>query len=263
MIIALKNSWGRLRKSQTIKLLALEFVVVVAGVLVAQLLQGWLADREERARALIQLEGIAVSLHNSAELAVIRRRMGPCMVDALERVSEALAQDRIDQADLAWVRVPEQNIMDDPGIAASRPLITKVFGAEQMMNFSLIEFAFDKLYEGQDKELAAWDRLSILHPANGPVSESVRGDLQLALADARQANRLMWEVSGIMRRQSEALRTPIHENTINSFASSPKLCANMAGYSDAQHAQALEKGELPDGTAIHPRALERLASRIY
>ncbi len=263
MIAALKNSWKRLSKSQTVKLLFLEFIVVVAGVLVAQLLQSWLADREERARAMTQAQGIAMSLHNSAELAVIRQRMGPCMLDRLERVTDALATETIDQSSLGWVRVPEQNIMDNPGIDAARPLITKVFGAEQMMTFSLIEFAFDKLYEGQDAELAAWDRLSILNPANGPVSESVRGDLQLALADARQANRLMWEVSGIMRAQSGAMGTPVHDNTISQFASSPKLCAQMAGYSEAEHAAALEQGELPDGTAIHPRALKRIATRIY
>ena len=263
MIAALKNSWKRLTTSQTVKLLFLEFIVVVAGVLVAQLLQAWLADREERARAMTQVEGIAASLHNSAELAVIRQRMGPCMLDRLERVSDALAQDTIDQSALDWIRVPEQNIMDNPGIDSARPLITKVFGAEQMMNFSLVEFAFDKLYEGQNAELAAWDRLSILHPANGPVRESVRGDLQLALADARQANRLMWEVSGIMRRQAEGLGTPVHENTINQFASSPKLCAQMADFSEEQHAEAMERGELPDGTAIHPRALERLSTRLY
>lgn len=263
MLPALKSRMRRLAVIQTTKLLFLEFVVVVMGVLVAQLLQEWFADREERARANTQVQGIAASLHNSAELALIRQRMGPCMLDRLERIGEALAQDNIDQSSLGWVRVPEQNIMDNPGISAARPLITKVFGAEPMMNFSLIEFAFDKLYEGQDKELAAWDRLAVLNPANGTVRESMRADLQLALADARQANRLMWEVSGIMRKQSEALGTPVHQNTIKGFAGSPKLCANMAGFSQKQHADSLKQGKLPDGMAIHPKALERLVKGIY
>ncbi len=263
MLTALKSQIGRMAVMQTAKLLFLEFLVVVMGVLVAQLLQEWFADREERARAKIQVEGIAGALHNSAELAVMRQRMGPCILDGLERVGEVLAQDRIDQSGLGWVRVPEQNIMDDPGIDAARPLITKVFGPEQMMHFSLIEFAFDKLYEGQDKELAAWDRLSLLNPANGPVSDSVRGDLQLALADARQANRLMWEVSGIMRAQSKGLGTPVHEQTIKSFSGSPKLCAKMVAFTPEQHAEALKRGQLPDGKPIHPKALERMAAGIY
>ena len=228
--------------SQTIRLLFLEFIVVLAGVLAAQLLQGWLADRAERDRARTQVQGIAMSLHNSAELALIRQRMTVCMMDRLERITEVLAQDEIDQSALGWVRVPEQNIMDDPGIEAARPLITKVFGPEIMMNFSLIEFAFDKLYEGQDIELAAWDRLSILNPDNGRVGEGARGELQLALADARMANRQMLEVSGLMRQQAENLGTPFHENTINSFATSPKLCANMVAYSDDEHSEALERG---------------------
>ena len=263
MLTALKSQMNRLASMHTAKMLFLEFIVVVMGVLVAQLLQEWFADREEHARAQIQVEGIARALHNSAELAVMRQRMGPCMLDGLERVGEALAQDRIDQSALGWVRVPEQNIMDNPGIDAARPLVTKVFGPEKMMHFSLIEFAFDKLYEGQDKELAAWDRLSLLNPANGPVREGARGDLQLALADARQANRLMWEVSGIMRAQSKGLGTPVHEQTIQSFASSPKLCANMVAYTQEQHAEALKRGELPDGKAIHPQALQRLTTGIY
>ena len=263
MLAALKSGMKRVGLMQTARLLFLEFLVVVMGVLVARLLQEWFADRDARARAKIQVEGIAGALHNSAELAVMRQRMGPCILDGLERVGDALAQDRIDQSALGWVRVPEQHIMDDPGIDAARPIITKVFGPEKMMHFSLIEFAYDKLYQGQDRELAAWDRLSLLNPANGPVRKSVRGDLQLALADARQANRLMWEVSGIMRTQSKGLGTPVHEQTIRSFAGSPKLCAKMVGFTPEQHAEALQRGELPDGTAIHPKALERLATGIY
>lgn len=263
MLAAMKSGFDRLATGQTVKLLFFEFVVVVLGVLVAQLLQEWFADREERARAQTQANGIAVSLHNSAELAVIRQRMGPCMLDRLEQVGEALAQSSIDQSALGWVRVPEQTILDNPGISAARPLITKVFGAEKMMTFSLVEYAFDKLYEGQDKELAAWDRLTVLNPASGPVRESVRGDLQLALADARQANRLMYEVSGLMRAQTEAMGTPVHANTIKGFSGSPKLCANMAGFTDEQHAAAMKRGELPDGTTIHPKALERIGKGIY
>ncbi len=262
MLAALKSRLSRLTRSQTLKILIAEFIVVLAGVLVAQLLQGWLGDRAERARAETEVRGIAASLHNSAELAVIRQRMAVCMLDKLERVNDALSQDRIDQSGLEWVRVPEQNIMDDPGIAAARPLITKIYGADQMMRFSLIEFAFDKLYEGQDRELAAWDRLAILNPDNGPMPETLRGELRLALADARQANRLMSEVSSIMRAQSEALGTPVHDNTLKNFAASPKLCADMVSFSDEEHSAALQEGELPDGSPVHPRAMERLAVGI-
>lgn len=263
MILAIKNAFRRLTTSQTIKLLFLEFLVVLAGVLAAQLLQQWLEDRAERNRAQVQVAGIATSLHNSAELAVIRQRMSVCMLDQIERLNEALSQPGIDQSELGWVRVPEQNIMDNPGIDAARPLITKVYGADMMMRFSLIEFAFDKLYEGQDRELAAWERLSVLNPASGPVSEDARLELQFALAEARQANRLMTEVSGIMRAQSEGLQAPVHENTIEAFAKSPKLCADMVGYSDEEHREALQNGELPDGTKLHPRAMERLQIGIF
>lgn len=257
MLAAIKSRWSRLTRSQTVRLLFLEFIVVLAGVLIAQLLQGWFEDRAERNRAQSQINGIATSLHNSAELAVMRQRMNLCIRDRIERVRDALASPTIDQSALEWVRVPEQNIMDDPGIDAARPLITKVYGPEQMVRFSLIEFAFDNLYAGQSDELAAWQTLSLLNPANGRVEPGLRPQLQLALAEAQRANRLMFEVSGIMKAQSEALTTPIHENTIDGFASSPKLCASMVGYTEDQHSDALEKGALPDGTPIHPRVLER------
>ena len=260
MLLVMKNAWGKLHGSQTVKLLVLEFFVVLAGVLAAQVLQGWFADREERARARIMASGIGAALHNSAELALIRQRMSVCMRDRIELVRDALAAPAIDQSQLDWVRVPEQNILDDPGFDSARPLLTKVFGPEPMMHFNIVAFAFDNLYAAQDDELAAWQRLALLNPANGPVDERLRAELKLALAEAQRANRLMSEVAGIMRGQTEQLGTPVHDRTMKSFASSPKLCASMVGYTPAQHAGALKRGALPDGTPIHPRVLSQLAA---
>lgn len=262
MLAAIKSRWSRLTHSQTVRLLFLEFLVVLAGVLAAQLLSGWFADREERARAQNQIEGIATALHNSAELAVIRQRMDLCMIDRIERLRDVLAAGEIDQEGLEWVRVPEQSLLDDPGIAAARPLITKAYGPEAMIGFNLVEFAQRNLYTGQDEELAAWETLSLLHPENGPVAGDLRGELQLALADARRANRLMAEVSGLMRNTTEQMGTPVHDHTIEGFARSPKLCANMVAYTGEQHAAARSRGELPDGSAVHPRALDRVSSGI-
>ena len=255
MLVAIKARWDRLRASQTAKLLVLEFLVVLAGVLAAQMLQGWLSDRAERNRAETQVRGIASALHNAAELAVIRQRMAVCMRDRIERVRDALASETIDQSRLEWVRVPEQNILDDPGIDIARELIVKVYGPDLLVRFNLIDFAWDYLYIGQNDELAAWQELALLHPANGPVDPALRARLKGALADAQRANRMMFEVSGMMRTQSTAMGTPIHENTIENFAGSPKLCASMAGYTLEEHAAAFEEGTLPDGTEIHPRVL--------
>lgn len=260
MLLVLKNGWHRLRRSQTVKLLTLEFVVVLAGVLGAQLLQGWFAEREERARAETSVRGIGMALHNSAELAQIRRAMALCMRNRIEQVRDALATTPIDQAGLDWVRVPEQNILDDPGIDAARPLITKIYGPEAMASFSLVEYAFDNLYAAQDDELAAWSTLSLLNPENGPVSPELRGELQAALAEAQRTNRLMFEVSGVMIRYTSELETPVHQNTIDGFAQSYKLCADMAGFTIEDHSAAAERGELPDGTPLHPRLIEDLAA---
>ncbi|MWV27321.1 hypothetical protein [Aurantiacibacter rhizosphaerae] len=260
--MTIKSAFRRLSKSHTAKLLVLEFIVVLSGVLAAQLLQGWFAEREERARAQNQIEGIATALHNSAELAVMRQRMNLCMIDRIETLRDALAAPQIDQDSLTWVRVPEQNLLDDPGIEAARPLITKAFGPETMIPFNLVEFVYENMYIAQDAELAAWSKLSLLNPENGPVGPDLRGEMQLALAEARKSNRLMIEVSGMMRNYSRQLGTPVHEHTIEGFATSPKLCAAMVAYSDDEHAAAAERGELPDGTQVHPRALERVASGI-
>ena len=262
MLLLFKRGWRRLRTSQTLKVLTLEFIVVLAGVLCAQMLQGWFADREERNRAEVAVRGIGVALHNSAELAQMRLAMNLCMRDRIERVRDALASTPIDQSALDWVRVPEQNILDDPGIAASRPLITKVYGPEAMASFSLIEFAFDNLYVGQNDELAAWSTLALLNPQNGPISPELRGELQSALAQAQRANRLMAEVSGLMDNYTASMNTPRHEATIASFGKSYKLCAGMVGFSNEDHQAAAARGELPDGTALHPRVVAELAAGI-
>ena len=54
--------------------------------------------------------------------------------------------------------------------------------------------------------------------------------------------------------------TPVHDHTVESFSQSPKLCASMVAYTNEEHDAARERGELPDGTPVHPRALLRVAS---
>ncbi|HLL58322.1 MAG TPA: hypothetical protein VK391_00330, partial [Allosphingosinicella sp.] len=115
MLLLLKSRFIRLARSQTLRLLLLEFAVVLAGVLAAQVLQDWFAARAERARAGEQRAGVVAALHNSAELGDIRVRMYVCMRDRIERARDLLSGPNGSGAFAASLAVPEQMILDDAG----------------------------------------------------------------------------------------------------------------------------------------------------
>ena len=253
MIVALKHAWKRLTASQTARLLVLEFAVVLSGVLVAQLLQDWFADRSEKRAAEAQLFGISAALHNSAELAIIRPRMDLCMRDAIEQVRDVLADPAADRTTLGWLEVPEQMVLDEAGIDSARPLLRRHYDNNVLMVLSSAQFMNHYMVTGQDDELAAWSQLKLLRPENGPISDDLRARMLLALSEAERTNRLLREVSGVMQGRAREMGIPVHQNTIDSMSNSPKLCTAMIAYDEEAHAAAAARGELPDGRALHPR----------
>ena len=156
VLLLLKSRLVRFAQSPTTRLLLLEFAVVLAGVLAAQLLQDWFAGRAERARATEQRAGVVAAFHNSAELGDIRMRMYVCMLDRIERARDALGGAGGSDAFAADLTVPEQMILDDAGWESARPLLTKYFGTNDAMIFSLMQFLIDQMDAAQDIELAAW-----------------------------------------------------------------------------------------------------------
>lgn len=261
MLPVYKSRFDRLTSSKTVRLLLLEFTVVLAGVLAAQLLQDVFAGRAERARAAEQRAGVIAALHNSAELGDIRVRMYACMLDRIERVRDVLGGPNGDQAFAASLTVPEQMILDDAGWESARPLLTKYFGTVDAMKFSSVQYLIHQMDAAQDTELAAWQRLTLLRPENGPVTPGLRAELQVALADAARANRLLKEAGGVVYARGRDLNVPMHANTLAGFSGSGKLCAAMVAYPAERHAAAAAKGQLADGTPLHPRLQAAMQSR--
>jgi hypothetical protein len=253
VLLLLKSRFIRLARSQTVRLLLLEFIVVLAGVLAAQVLQDWFAGRAERARATEQRAGVVAALHNSAELGDIRVRMYVCMRDRIERARDVLSGADGGGAFVAALTVPEQMILDDAGWESARPLLTKYFGTGDAMVFSSIQFLIDQMDAAQDTELAAWQRLTLLRRENGPVTPRLKAELQVALADAERVNRLLYEAGQVVYTRSRALEVPTHAATLADFSKSSKLCAAMVAYPAESHAAAAAKGRLADGTPLHPR----------
>jgi hypothetical protein len=253
VLLLLKSRFIRLARSQTARLLLLEFTVVLAGVLAAQVAQDWFQGRAERARAGEQRSGVVAALHNSAELGDIRMRMYVCMQDRIERVRDLLAGQEGSDSFVASLTVPEQMILDDAGWESARPLLTKYFGTNDAMVFSAIQFLIDQMDTAQDIELAAWQRLTLLRRENGPLTPGLRAELQIALADAHRANRLLYEAGQVVHTRSRALKVPTHAATLAGFAKSGKLCATMIAHPPDRHSAAAAKGRLADGTPLHPR----------
>jgi hypothetical protein len=253
VLLLLKSRFIRLARSQTARLLLLEFAVVLAGVLAAQVLQDWFQGRAERARAAEQRAGVVAALHNSVELGDIRVRTYVCMRDRVERVRDVLSGQNGSDSFADELTVPEQMILDDAGWESARPLLTRYFGTKETMVFSSIQFLIDQMDAAQDTELAAWQRLTLVRRENGPLTPGLRGELQVALADAQRANRVLYEAGQVVYTRGRELKVPTHDATLAAFSRSGKLCAAMVAHPPERHAAAAAKGRLADGTPLHPR----------
>lgn len=253
VLLLLKSRFIRLARSQTARLLLFEFTVVLAGVLAAQVLQDWFEGRAERVRAAEQRAGVVAALHNSAELGDIRVRMYICIRDQIEHVRDVLSGREGGGSFAEELTVPEQMILDDAGWESARPLLTKYFGTDDAMVFSSFQFLIDQMEAAQDIELAAWQRLTLLRPENGPLTPGLRAELQVALADAHRANRLLYEGGRAVHARARMLKVPAHAATLAGFSKSTKLCARMVAHPQERHVAAAAKGQLADGTPLHPR----------
>src|SRR5437868_7784966 len=69
------------RLQRTGRLFLFEFVVVLLGVLAAQMLQGWVADRQSRRQASAAVAQLRVEAATMVSQAGFWRRSGPCLAN--------------------------------------------------------------------------------------------------------------------------------------------------------------------------------------
>lgn len=180
MFQTVRHWWQGGRGKITLRLFLFEFLVVVAGVLVAQALAGYaqrrshLAQMEvERARVLYELES-AHSIFQSWSVAV------PCLN---QRMTDIMKGTVLSTGDLLRPSMPTPNY--SPPDSFTLNLIAERYGVEEKNRLKFVTDGIQSLFTMSEKIVSAWGRLMLIDPANGPVSAADRAQARAAAADIK------------------------------------------------------------------------------
>jgi hypothetical protein len=180
MFRTVRHWWSDGSGQHTARLFAFEFLVVVAGVLVAQGLSNYAQHRadfaqmeEERARVRYEME-TAYSLNESWNRAI------PCLN---KRLTDVMMGSALTSAELRRPSMPTPNY--SPPDREALNLMERTYGVAEK---NLMKAATDNIQSLSMRDefiVSSWGRLMLLDPANGPISPEDRLQARLAAADIK------------------------------------------------------------------------------
>ena len=186
MFQTVRHWWGSGRGKLTARLFLFELLVVVAGVLIAQELAGYVQRQSslgqmesERARVrneLISVHSVFQTWH--AAIPCLDRRLA----DIMKAASLAPGELRRPQFQTTIYAPPTTEVMD---------LIAKRYGVEEKNRLDWIAQNSSVASAVTMSMVARWGRLMLIDPTNGTVTTADRTEARLAAADIRAQLRAM------------------------------------------------------------------------
>ena len=183
MFQTVRHWWGSGRGKVTFRLFAFEFVVVMAGVLAAQALQNWVANRsaadameEARVRTLHEQSG---NLANAeAWLAAI-----PCLDRRMQDIMRSAASGTIDPSQVERPKFADfvESRVDD----RSELLMRARYGDRLVDRYVAMRSNLAFAQSDVGTIVHSWGRLNLGDPRLGRVSEADRSAVRIAAADIR------------------------------------------------------------------------------
>ncbi|HET7709976.1 MAG TPA: hypothetical protein VFK50_10690 [Sphingomicrobium sp.] len=200
-------------------LFAFEFLVVVFGVLTAQAVADWSADRAAGRAMLANKARADAQIGAMAATAIALDRAIPCMDERMITIMRAAsAGETIDPAMLVRpvVRVEPYSGLTDESLLRVRQRI----GAETAERYSRVAFDDQRLRIMVSSLAEGWQSLSIVSPETGTISQSDRQEARIVASRIRshlrsvrqaQANISVYARDlGIKPRLGRGLRIPRH-----------------------------------------------------
>jgi hypothetical protein len=189
MFHAVRQWWGEGRGKSTARLFAFEFLVVVAGVLVAQALANWVAERGQRAEGERLLD-LALETGRGLQRDLnYWQRYGACLREHVATISRAAADGDV----LSGEQIGRPALPAPPDLTLSSDdwrKIRDVIPQEQTEALNSVVSTAEG-YDSSTGEIAAqWATLRLLDGVNGPPSVADRA--QVRLAATRIDNNLRW-----------------------------------------------------------------------
>ena len=177
MFHTVRHWWGNGRGKVTARLFLFEFVVVVAGVLVAQGLANYVQDRSDLARMEAERSRLRYELTDAHAVFREWRAAAPCLDQRMTEVmhGKQFAPNELRRPGIVNIQVAA------PGHDTIE-LIGRQYGMQEKTSLSwildIIEFTKPSSARIRDQ----WALLSLIDPVNGPPTASDRAQARMAAA---------------------------------------------------------------------------------
>ena len=169
----------RRRARRLVQLFAFEFVVVLLGVLAAQLLQDWYAERKDARRAQAVLAAFAAESRRFVTTAEYRDRAHACEMARLARLAELVRTGgTADEAERATPLMPMPIITDWSD--DTRQIVARHAGEADLARYDGLKLLAGMISERQRLLEDQWADFRLLAPGAGGAAN--RPDLALAVA---------------------------------------------------------------------------------
>jgi hypothetical protein len=180
--------WSDDKGRPTVRLFALEFLVVAAAVFVALALSDWLEHRRElvavaEARAKTDRD---VAFHYAA--AIGWKRAVPCLNQRMTDVMQQLGTTRPIDPLLLERPAMEGGSLQLPG-ERERQLLAERYGADRAQDYWAASQNVAKLSNNVTDLIRAWSGFAMVDSRNGPVSAADRHEARLAASSVKAALR--------------------------------------------------------------------------
>jgi len=207
MFRTVRHWWDSGRGKITARLFAFEFLVVVAGVLTAQGLANWVADRSEQRSVDEEDKRVRYEIGRSRQVARIWSAATPCLVARVERVArQASTGEPVDPDELKVPRFVGYTV--EPFSPDMNQEFHDRLGNERVDNYAVVSTASLTLRDTYRDVRGRWDRFALLDPALGPSSAADRATVRDVAVQLRSQLELIRTAAEMIESTAGRLEIP-------------------------------------------------------
>lgn len=183
MFRTVRHWWTEGTGQHTARLFVFEFVVVVAGVLVAQGLGDWAHDRAVDRQVTEENARIEYQIGRTQQYNKVLSVAGPCLRARITDLIKAIGTGRRYPDDYLTMPDSELYMVEPVSLALALPMRDK-YGAKRMEEFFAATAAADNGKLAVRDLSEQWARFALLNPGYGTLESADRASLRAAGAQA-------------------------------------------------------------------------------
>lgn len=188
MVRTMREWWSAGRGPAGLRLLAVQFLIVTAGVFAGQALAGWASHRRDLAAMEKAKERADREVAFHYAVAAGWKRAVPCLNERMTLLMRQLSAGQAIDPRLLTRPAMEGGNLQLPS-EAQLALVAERYGNERAQDYWAASQNVTKLSNNVTDIIEAWSGFATVDPANGAVSPADRHDARLAASGVKAALR--------------------------------------------------------------------------